>query len=102
MERQPKLVSFWELMFFVFEKFTKKHCELTPDFHGRNTVIFDGVTGTLPDTESNTEAFGKPSNKKGSAAFPQIRVVALMSLTLRCILGITYGPYKGSVPVKEH
>ena len=83
-------------MFFAFEKFTKKHYELTPDFHGRNTVIFDGVTGTLPDTQSNTEAFCKPSNKKGSAAFPKISVVALMSLTLRCILGFAFGPYKGA------
>ena len=79
----------------IFEKLTKKHCELTPDFHGKSTVIFDGVTGTLPDTESNVEEFGKPSNKKGSSAFPKIRVVALMSLALRCILDVAYAPYKG-------
>lgn len=79
----------------IFEKMTKKHDKLTTDFYGRSTVIFDGVTVTIPDTKSNTEAFGKPSNKKGSAAFPKIRTVALMSLTLRCILDIAYGPYKG-------
>lgn len=86
----------------IFEKLTKKHYELTADFHGRSTVIFDGVTGTTPDTPSNTAAFGKPSTKKGSAAFPQIRAVALMSLTLRCIIDIAFGPYIGSVLVNEH
>jgi len=80
---------------FRFDKFTKKHYELTTDFHGKSTVIFDGVTGTTPDTPSNIDAFGKPSTKKGSAAFPQIRAVALMSLTLRCILDVAFGPYVG-------
>lgn len=84
----------------IFKKFTKKHCELTTDFHGKSTVIFDGVTGTLPDTESNTEAFGKPSKKKGSSAFPKIRVVALLSLTLRCIFDVAY-LIKVREPVKE-
>ncbi len=79
----------------IFEKFTKKYYKLTPDFHGRSTVAFDGVTGTTPDTKSNSAAFGKPSTKKGSAAFPQIRAVALMSLTMRCILDIAFGPYVG-------
>lgn len=84
-----------EVFRLIFEKFIKKHYKLIADFHGRSTVIFDGVTATVPDTQSNREAFGKPSNKKGSAAFPQIRAVALMSLTLRCIIGIAYGPIKG-------
>ncbi len=79
----------------IFEKFTKKYYKLTPDFHGRSTVAFDGVTGTTPDTKSNNAAFGKPSTKKGSAAFPQVRAVALMSLTMRCILGFAFGPYVG-------
>jgi len=79
----------------IFEKFKNKHYELTADFQGRSTVIFDGVTGTTPDTPSNTVAFGKPSTKKGSAAFPQIRAVALMSLTLRCIIEVAFGPYIG-------
>jgi len=77
----------------IFEKFTKKHYELTADFHGKSTVIFDGVTGTTPDTKSNIDAFGKPST--GTAAFPQIRAVALMSLTMRCILDFAFGPYVG-------
>jgi len=79
----------------IFEKFIKKHYEPTMDFHGRSSVIFDGVTATMPDTASNCQAFGKPSNKKGSSAFPKIRAVALMSLTLRCILDVAYAPYKG-------
>jgi hypothetical protein len=39
--------------------------------------------------------FGKPSSEKGSAAFPQLRIVALLSLQLRSILDVAYGPYLG-------
>lgn len=84
-----------EVFRLIFKKFNQQHCELYPDFHGRSSVIFDGVTATLPDTLSNQNRFGKPSNEKGSAAFPQLRVVALLSLQLRCLLDIAYGPYKG-------
>ena len=79
----------------IFEKFNQQHYVLDPDFYGRNTVIFDGVAATIPDTPSNNNRFGKPSNDKGSAAFPQIRIVALLSLPLRCILDVAYGPFIG-------
>jgi hypothetical protein len=55
----------------IFTKFNNQNDVLSKDFYGRNSVIFDGVTTTLPDTLSNKNRFGKPSNeKKGSAAFP--------------------------------
>lgn len=79
----------------IFEKFAVRHCTPTADFHGRCSVAFDGVNATLPDTPSNVNKFGKPSNSFGNGAFPQLRAVALMSLTLRCIIGIAFGPYKG-------
>jgi len=79
----------------IFDKFNQQHNVLIPDFYGRNSVIFDGVTATLPDTQSNQKRFGKPSSVQGSAAFPQLRAVALLSLQLRCLLDIAYGPFKG-------
>jgi len=84
-----------EVFRLIFDKFNQQNYVLTPDFHGRNRVIFDGVTATLPDTPSNQKKFGKPSNGKGSAAFPQLRAVALMSLPLRCLLEGAIGPFKG-------
>lgn len=84
-----------EVFRLIFDKFNQQHHVLSPDFYGRNSVTFDGVTATLPDTPSNQKRFCKPSNGKGSAAFPQLRIVALMSLPLRCILDVAYGPFKG-------
>lgn len=36
----------------IFDKFNQQNHILTPDFQGRNSVMFDGVTATLPDTLS--------------------------------------------------
>ena len=65
------------------------------DFHGLTTVMFDGTSLTAPDTESNRKKFGKHKAGRGYGAFPQMRVVALMSLSARRILDFAYAPYKG-------
>jgi hypothetical protein len=49
------------------------------DFHGLTSVIFDGSTGTMPDTETNRATFGKPSARTGAAAFPQVRLMGLLA-----------------------
>jgi len=53
--------------------FTKQVASVSPwpaDFYGRHSVIFDGSTGSMPDTVPNQAAFGKPSARTGQAAFP--------------------------------
>jgi hypothetical protein len=65
------------------------------DFHGYRSVVFDGSTGTTPDTEANRAAFGKPRARRGSAAFPQVRLMALLAVAPRCLLEIAYAPYTG-------
>lgn len=84
-----------EVFRLIFDKFVAQYCSPLPDFYGRCSVAFDGVCVTIPDTPDNQKVFGKPSNGRSEAAFPQIRAVALMSLTLRCIIGIAYGPFTG-------
>jgi hypothetical protein len=74
----------------LFVKLTGTCQELKADFHGLVTVIFDGTTGTMPDTESNENEFKRPKSGRGKAAFPPMRIMALMAWSARVILDIAY------------
>jgi len=69
--------------------------DVAPDFHGRTTVLFDGTTATMPDTASNAEAFGKPGSRTGSSAYPQMRIMSLMVMSVRMIVDMAAAPYRG-------
>ena len=75
----------------------RKGTILTPnlDFHRWVTVMFDGTSMTMPDTESNRDKFGKPKSNKGSGAFPQMRAVALLVMSARLVFDVAYAPFKG-------
>ena len=79
----------------IFQRFSSIFKDVAPDFHGLITVMFDGTSMTMPDTESNWKKFGKHKSGRGYGAFPQIRAVALMALCARRIIDIAYAPYKG-------
>jgi hypothetical protein len=79
----------------LFARLTCSFQQLKPDFHGWISVAFDGSTGTMPDTEANIAAFSKPKSGRGTAAFPQLRMMTLMALPVRLLLDIAYAPYCG-------
>jgi hypothetical protein len=79
----------------LWVKLTASFQPLDADFHGWVTVIFDGTTGTMPDTEPNERRFHKPKSRKGQAAFPQVRLVTLLARSARLILELAYAPYTG-------
>jgi len=79
----------------LFHKLTTAFQPVVPDFHGLVSVAFDGTTGTMPDTAGNVEKFHKPSSRSGKAAFPQMRMMTLMILSVRLMLDVAYAPYKG-------
>jgi hypothetical protein len=79
----------------LFIKLRNKLWPVTPDFHGRISVVFDGSTGTMPDTEPNQAAFGKPSARTGQAAFPQVRLMSLLAVAPRQLLDVALAPYRG-------
>lgn len=79
----------------LFDKLVATFAPLPADFHGRISVVFDGSTGTMPDTEANQTAFGKPGSRRGQAAFPQMRLMALLAVAHRRLLQIAYAPYTG-------
>ena len=41
----------------LFARLTASGQEFSADFHGRMSVIFDGSTGTMPDSEANKKNF---------------------------------------------
>ena len=84
-----------EVFRVLFIKLRNKLRPVQPDFHGRTSVAFDGSTGSMPDTEPNRSAFGKPSARKGQAAFPQVRLMGLLAVAQRQLLDIAFAPYRG-------
>ena len=79
----------------LFSKLRGSLPELEADFYGRITCIFDGSTGTMPDSARNVAAFGQTQNQSGAGAFPQLRMMALVVLSLRIVLDVAYAPYCG-------
>ena len=79
----------------IFKKLTDNFKTLKPDFHEWITVIFDGTTGTMPDTESNCKRFGKSKSGRGESAFPRLRMVTLLAASARLILDVAYGQSQG-------
>jgi hypothetical protein len=49
----------------------------------------------MPDTEANRVAFGKPHARRGTAAFPQVRLMGLLAVAQRRLVDITFAPYTG-------
>jgi hypothetical protein len=54
-------------------------------------VACDGTTFAVPDTASNTAAFGKSGSKHGPSALPLLRVVGLAELGTHVLLGVVPG-----------
>jgi hypothetical protein len=79
----------------IFYRFVWSFAPISPDFHGWVTIMFDGTSMTMPDTESNRDKFGKPKSRDGYGAFPQVRVIALLVLSARLIIDIAYAPFSG-------
>lgn len=63
-------------------------------FLGLRPWGLDGTTLTVPDTESNVEAFGRPGTSEGQAAFPLLSLISLIDTTTRRIRDVVLGRYK--------
>lgn len=84
-----------EVFRLLLAKLVASFKTIEADFHGRVTVIFDGSTGTMPDTQPNEEKFHKPKSGKGKGAFPQLRMVTLLALSPRFVLDVAFAPFSG-------
>lgn len=79
----------------IFQKTTDNFKTLKSDFHQWITVIFDGTTGTMPDTKSNCDKFGKSKSGRGESAYPRLRILTLLAASARLIIDSAYGPTLG-------
>jgi transposase IS4-like protein/DDE family transposase len=65
-------------------------------WHGLAVHGVDGSTLRIPDTEENEAEFGRPGASRGRAAYPQVRVVALMVLRSHLLAAVRFGPSTSS------
>lgn len=60
-------------------------------WRGLTVYGVDGSKLRVPDTPENEKAFGRPKSGRGRAAYPQVRVVALMVLRSHLFAGLVLG-----------
>ena len=65
-------------------------------YRGLRLVAFDGTTLTLPDEARNRACFGLPGSGRGSGAFPQTRLTAVVEIGTRAPIGWHAGPLSES------
>ena len=65
-------------------------------YRGLRLVAYDGTTLDVPDEQRNREEFGLPGAGRGQAAFPKVRVTALLELGTRAAFAWEHGPYRES------
>ena len=65
-------------------------------YRGRRLVAFDGSTLNVPDEATNRQTFGVPGASRGRAAFPQVRIAALVEVGTRAAFAWRAGGYDES------
>lgn len=64
-------------------------------WHGFRTLLIDGTTFSMPDTEASQEEYPQPTSQTEGLGFPILRAVALTSLATGMVLAMAMGPYAG-------
>jgi hypothetical protein len=62
-------------------------------YRGWRTVVIDGSTLDVADTEENVEAFGYPAASRGSSAFPKIRMAVLCETGTHVVFACAMGAF---------
>lgn len=66
-------------------------------YRGRRLIAFDGSTLDVPDEAENRDTFGLPGTGRGEAAFPQIRLTAMVEVGTRA----AFAWHRGSLRESE-
>lgn len=64
-------------------------------WNGRRVLIADGTGVSMPDTPENQKEYPHPGSQADGIGFPQIRLVALFSLSCGAITDAAVGPSRG-------
>jgi len=62
---------------------------------GRRTVLVDGSTASMDDTEANQEEYPQSTNQKKGLGFPILRFVVMLSLSVGTVLECAVGSCRG-------
>jgi hypothetical protein len=57
-------------------------------------VSMDGTTLRVLDTDANEQRFGRPSTRRGTTAYPQLRLVGLLENGTRVMFAVATGAYR--------
>jgi len=89
----------------LFERTATHWTAPSADAHRWRGLAIYGVDGSalrVADTPENEDAFGRPGTGRGSAGYPQLRLVALMVLRSHLLAGLSVGPWSvGEVTLAE-
>ena len=64
-------------------------------WHNRHVYLADGTTVSMPDSETNQQAYPQHGTQKKGVGFPIARMVVLLSLATAMVSGMAVGPYQG-------
>ncbi len=64
-------------------------------WHGRNVVLADWATSSMPDTPANQAEWPQPTSQKPGLGFPLVRIVVLFSLATGMLCDMALGKYAG-------
>lgn len=71
-------------------------------WRGLALAAIDGTTLRMSDSPRNRAHYGAPGSSRGRSAFPQLRLVALMSAVTHMVLAFTTGPCRsGEAPMAK-
>jgi len=62
-------------------------------WHELELYGIDGTALRVPDTPENVAEFGRAQSSRGESGYPMVRLVAMMVLRSRLMVGIEFGPY---------
>src|SRR3990172_7765455 len=80
----------------LFEQTAARWAGASAEAHRWRGLAIYGVDGSalrVPDTPENEAAFGRPGSSRGPAAYPQLRLVALMVLRSHLLAGLSLGAW---------
>ena len=80
----------------LFEQTAARWAGASADAHRWRGLAVYGVDGSalrVPDTPENEAACGRPGSSRGPAAYPQLRLVALMVLRSHLLAGLSLGAW---------
>ena len=73
----------------------EQHAPMDWLWKGREVLLVDGTTVSMPDTVQNQKAFPQSKSQAPGVGFPIARVVAIISLATGVLRDLAIGPYKG-------